>query len=224
MLFIRWLRTLDELLYELLSWLVFFPATLWRTIRHPLSTMAYAEDQLKLEPELQYRAIVSPPVMLVLSLMLCQAIELTLEGTNPVVESHRGLGALVNDNTSLLLLRLFLFGIFPLVLATRKVQLSSENLDRDTLKPPFYAQCLIVAPFALMLSVGATVVLHQHHPVTIAIGVGILVAAFLFYGIVETHWFRLHLQLSTLRAFANASLGLISSIVIALAGAYLFLR
>lgn len=31
--FMKWLNSLDELLYEVMSWLVFFPLTLWRALR-----------------------------------------------------------------------------------------------------------------------------------------------------------------------------------------------
>jgi hypothetical protein len=47
--FVQWLNSLDELLYEVRSWLVFYPITLWRVLRHPLATMHCAEDQLLLD-------------------------------------------------------------------------------------------------------------------------------------------------------------------------------
>ncbi len=34
--FFNLLQSLDELLYEVMSWLVFYPITLWRTLVHPL--------------------------------------------------------------------------------------------------------------------------------------------------------------------------------------------
>ncbi|MGY4397230.1 hypothetical protein ACVWZA_002424 [Sphingomonas sp. UYAg733] len=49
--FVQWLSSLDDLLYELMSWIIFFPVTLWRIVRHPLKTMQYAEAQLLLDPE-----------------------------------------------------------------------------------------------------------------------------------------------------------------------------
>lgn len=49
--FVQWLNSLDELLYELMSWFVFFPVTLWKVLRHPLAMMRYAEDQLKLDDD-----------------------------------------------------------------------------------------------------------------------------------------------------------------------------
>jgi hypothetical protein len=92
--FMQWLNSLDELLFEILSWVIFFPITLWRIIRHPLSMMAYAEAQLALPEDDQYGDALSPPIFLVLSLLLAQALELTLVGTNAIVRSRHGLASL----------------------------------------------------------------------------------------------------------------------------------
>ena len=219
--FVQWLNSLDEFLYELMSWIVFFPATIWKILRHPLATMEYAEDQLSLDQDVQFRATVSPPVLLILTLMLCQALELTFHGTNPIVASKHGLAALVNDNTTLLLLRLVLFGMFPLVLATRMVRKSDTDLDRDSLKAPFYAQCYAVSPFALMLSIGATLALFTQ-PLWQLVGFGILASAFLFYGLLQVRWFALKLGNSIVAATLQASIAMIESIAFAIVLAVLF--
>lgn len=219
--FVQWLNSLDELLYELMSWLVFFPVTLWKIMRHPLATMQYAEDQLLLEPDLQYRGTVSPPIMLILTIVLMQGIGLAVDGSNPIVASHRGLAGLVNDNTSLLLLRLVLFGTFALMLATRKVNRSSVDLDRDTLKPPFYAQCYAISPFALLFSGGLSAIMH-HHPRLQICGLGAVIAGFLFYGVVQVRWFRQELRQSRLRSFLDASIGLVASLAVTITLGVLF--
>jgi hypothetical protein len=219
--FVQWLNSLDELLYELMSWLVFFPVTLWRILRHPLATMLYAEEQLRLDPDLQYRGTVSPPVMLVLTIMLIQGVGLAIDGTSPIITDRRGLAGLVDDNTTLLLLRLVLFGCFALVLATRKVNRSSVDLDRDTLKPPFYAQCYAISPFALLLGGGASAAGH-HYPFVQVAGLLAIVTAFLFYGIVQVRWFRQELNQSIPRSFIDASIGMVTSIAVTAALGVLF--
>lgn len=212
--FVQWLNSLDDLLYELMGRLIFFPLTLWRIVRHPLETMRYAEDQLLLDPERQYRGTVSPPIMLILTIVLIQAIGIAVgDGVSPIVRSRHGLAALVNDNTTLLLLRLVLFGLFALVLATRKVVRSGVPVDRDTLKPPFYAQCYAIAPFALLASGGLTLVgAPAPNQILPALGAVMFLLAFLFYGIVQIRWFSRELQQSHLRSFVDASIGMVLSI------------
>lgn len=219
--FVQWLNSLDELLYELMSWLVFFPVTLWQIITRPLATMRYAENQLALEQEQQYRGTVSPPIMLILATLLGQAIGLALGDANRIVASHRGLANLVNDNTTLLLLRIILYATFALAMAARKVQRSSVPLDRDTLKAPFYAQCYITAPFALLLSVGGLGLGKADESEEVAALLSQAVA-FLIYGSVEARWFKQELGQSTPRSIMDASVGMISGLALFLAIAILF--
>ena len=219
--FMQWLNSLDELLFEILSWVIFFPITLWRIIRHPLSMMAYAEAQLSLPEDDQYGDALSPPIFLVQSLLLAQALELTLVGTNAIVRSRHGLASLVDDNTSLLLLRLILFGVFPLLMASRLVRKRGAGLDRKTLKPAFYAQCYLAAPFALTLGIGGTMITQPWDRVRIA-GLAVIVIALLAYGMVQTRWFAEQLGQSRVRGFVHASFGMVESSVIATLVALLF--
>ena len=70
MTFFNILKSLDELLYELMTWLVFYPVTLWRSIRRPLSTMAYARAELERDHAEQFRQTLSPPVFLLVTIPL----------------------------------------------------------------------------------------------------------------------------------------------------------
>lgn len=219
--FVQWLNTLDDLLYELMSWLVFFPITLWRIVTRPLSTLRYAEDQLSLEPALQYRGTVSPPIMLILAILLSQALAISIEGTNPIVASKHGMSALVSDNTTLLLLRIFLFGIFAVAAASWKVHRSEQPVDRDTLKPPFYAQCYLVAPLALLVGIGSVCASHYDGTVRTA-GWLLQGATLIFYGLVQTAWLRRELRQSLLRSLADATIVMLVSLLAFVGVAVLF--
>ena len=41
--FLKWIKSLDELLFELMSWLVVWPVTLVRTLLGPIAMMRYAD-------------------------------------------------------------------------------------------------------------------------------------------------------------------------------------
>lgn len=211
--FVQWLSSLDELLFELMSWLVFFPVTLWKTLTRPLATMRYAEEQQKLNRELQYRGAVHPPVMLILTTVVSQAISLSIDGTSPIVLSHRGLANLVNDNTTLLLLRITLYGVFALIVAVRKVRRSGVELTRDTLKAPFYAQCYFVSSIALFVAIGTTAVTHKLLWVHTG-GVVVLVGALLFYMVIEVRWFMRELNQPVGRSIYDAGRGTVESLFV----------
>lgn len=222
--FFQWLNSLDDLLYELMGWLIFFPMTLWRVLRHPLATMRYAEEQLRLEPDRQYRGTVSPPIMLILTVVLIQAVGIAAgDGTSAIVASRHGLAALVNDNMTLLLLRLILFGLFALILATRRLRRAGITIDRDTLKPPFYAQCYAIAPFALLASGGLTIAISPYQIVLLPIaGLLAFIAALIFYGVVQVRWFSQELGQSHARSLVDASIGMALSIGMTIALGLLF--
>ena len=61
------LRSVEELLYEVMAWLLFYPLTLWKTLRRPLQTMAYEQKD---KPDKQDLETLSPPLFLVLSILL----------------------------------------------------------------------------------------------------------------------------------------------------------
>lgn len=48
--FMKLLKSLEELLYELVSWLLFYPLTMWRSVVRPLSMMRYADTELADRP------------------------------------------------------------------------------------------------------------------------------------------------------------------------------
>lgn len=138
---------------------------------------------------------------------------MALHGTNPLVTSQKGLASLVDDNTTLLLLRILLFGLFPLMLATRHVRSSEFDLDRDTLKAPFYAQCFAMAPVALAFTLGTSLLLQPAAAQRLW-GFGLFGFALLFFAIVEVRWFCTQLNRSIAQSVGDVCLGLIESLVI----------
>jgi hypothetical protein len=68
-LFMQWLRSLGDLLYEVMSWLIFFPVTLWRALTHPLRMMAYVDNELGQPAEEQFVDTLNPPLFLVLGFL-----------------------------------------------------------------------------------------------------------------------------------------------------------
>ncbi|MBY8820928.1 hypothetical protein [Sphingomonas colocasiae] len=219
--FFTLLRSLDELLYEVMSWLVFYPVTLWRALRHPRRMMDYADTELGDSEDRQYTDTLSPPLFLLLTLVLGHAIELAVVGENSIVRDKVGLAGLIDSDTNLVLLRVVIFGLFPLIMATRLVRGQRIGLERATLRPPFYSQCYIAAPFALVLGIAAILV-QLHWVWAPPIGVAMIVATLLWYGSLQIDWFSKHLRVSRWQGLWQASLAMIESLVAASIGAVLF--
>lgn len=193
--FMRLLQSLEELLYELVSWLVFYPVTLWRTLRRPQHMMRYADVELGDTQEERYKDTLSPPMFLLLTLLLARGLELVLLARR----DDALLPDMLRTDTNLLVFRTLLFSIFPLLMAVRLLGRTGAALDRETLKPPFYSQCYVAAPFAFGLSAGSNVARTGHQEM-IAVGSAIAVLSLLWYVIVEIRWFQRDLRIGRLAA------------------------
>jgi hypothetical protein len=210
--FLKLIRSLDELLYEIMSWLIFYPVTLWRALTRPLKMMDYSDAEQGDAEDQQYTDTLSPPLFLLLTLVLCHAVELSLVGQNAVILRRTGLGGLVNDDSTFILLRVAFFSLFPLIMAARLVRARAVKLDRGSLKAPFYSQCYVIAPFALTVSTSG--MLMQLAPGGSPLwGLALLLAALLWFGSLQILWFAQHLRIGRLRAALHASRAMVEALI-----------
>ncbi|WP_369059249.1 hypothetical protein ABOZ73_16725 [Caulobacter sp. 73W] len=218
---IQLLDSLDELLFRVMSWLVFYPLTLWRTMLHPLRMTTFADQQMTEAEERRHVATVSPPLFLFLSLLVSHGLELALVGDSPLLSEHHRLGGLVNDDTSLLVMRLAFFAVFPLLVSIRLLQRRRAALTRDTLKPPFYSQCYLAAPFALTVGMAATL-MQTHAPWAELTGAAMVLIALVWFIAVETAWFRQELGAPIWRCLLDAVIVTVQGVAILAIAAPLF--
>jgi hypothetical protein len=210
--FFNLLKSLDELLYEVMSWLIFYPVTLWRALTQPLQMMDYSDAEQGDRAERQYTDTLSPPLFLLLTLVISHAAELSMVGESAVVLDKTGIGGLVNDDSTYVLMRAAFFSLFPLVMAARLVLARHVKLDRAPLKAPFYSQCYVAAPFALMVS-GSGILLQLKPLVAGIAGLALLAVALLWFGSLQILWFAQHLRVSRWRAALHASRAMIEALV-----------
>ncbi|MDK2767641.1 MAG: hypothetical protein KYX69_07970 [Sphingomonas sp.] len=220
--FMSLLKSLDDLLYEVMSWLVFYPLTLWRVLRRPLVMMDYSDRELNQNAAEQYTDTLTPPLFLLVSLLLSHAIELAFVGDNILVRSNHGLAALVKDDTSLVILRLVVFSVFPLMFAVRLVRAQRKRLTRESLRPAFYAQCYAAAPFALLIGIGTLLTTVHRVDWAMPLGLGITAATLFIYLMVQARWFAEHLQRSLIAGLGQAAIAMSASMLMILLVAPLF--
>ncbi|MFY8099534.1 MAG: permease, partial [Allorhizobium sp.] len=128
--FMRLLKSLEELLYELVSWLIFYPLTFWRALTSPLDMMRYADVELEDRPEDQYEDTVSPPLFLLITLLISQA----LSSAFPTAAASREMTeALTHSSANFLIARGVIFGIFPMAMAVTLIRHKGVRLTRASL-------------------------------------------------------------------------------------------
>lgn len=180
------LRSVEELLYEVVSWLVFYPKTLWMTLSRPLRTMAYSDREQRDKPDQQYLDTLSPPLFLVLSILLAHGIEI-VAGLN-IDQSRTAIGKMITSNDqTLLAVRALMFSLYPLAYAGLWLFLGRKRIDRETLRPPFFAQCFLSGALAILISLGTIGIRYPSDVATLAglCLIGVTVVWFLW---VQTRW------------------------------------
>lgn len=210
--FFNLIQSLDDLLYEVMSWLVFYPVTLWRTLVRPLQMMDYSDVEQGDAADEQYTDTLSPPLFLLLSLILVHAAEIALVGDDAMIASKVGLAAFVSNNTDLIILRIVSFSLFPVMLATRMVRAQKLQVDRDTLRAPFYSQCYVAAVLAMLLGAGV-ILIKLAHDWSVLAGGALALFGLLWFGFLQTAWFNQHLKCGRLKAFGHASRAMVESLV-----------
>jgi hypothetical protein len=195
-------RTMGEILYEVMTGLLFYPRTLWRVLLWPAEAPATAQtgrEGAGLEHgganEGQPPDLVSPPLFLLISILLAHALDLFLRGE---------LGEAAPPGLGPLVFRAVAFSLFPLVMAAGALRRQGQPIDHGTLREPFELQCLCAAPFALSLSVAAILVGSSIGTTRLA-GAAIGVAAVAWYLCVQTRWLGRRLAVGSFRAFRTAA-------------------
>jgi hypothetical protein len=212
--FLKFIRSVEEFLYELMTWLIFYPRTLWLATRHPLRLAGDADAEMEIDDTKRFSSLISPPLFLMLTVLLAWLMESAL---------HIGLGQLPSGSlfarqiaaspTNLLAFRVAAFSVIPLAMALGLLWRQGLTIDRQTLRRPFYLQCFLAGPFVLALSIAMDLMrLSQTVPAQ-----GLAVAACVWFLAVETAWFRRQIGVSSLAAFVLVGGLFIGALVLVIA-------
>lgn len=191
--FMRILRSLEEFLYEVMTWLVFYPKTFWISLTQPIATMRYSDQQQTLAPDEQYSSTLNPVLFLMLTLLIVHGAELAMR-VQTVPAGYQHLPGFMQSDTNLLLTRSIFFGGFPLAFAITSLRRTHSPIDRNTLRAPFLAQCHVAAVFAMVVglaTIGSLAADHRLHQAAALIA-GLITAWYLF---TQTKWLAERLRI-----------------------------
>jgi len=200
--FMRILQSLEEFLYEIMGWLVFYPRALWRTLWHPVAVAVYTGEQLKQPREEQFTEMVSPPLMLILTIVLAHLIELGTRHGAPVIDTVLG-RELFSSEQMVIATRSVVFCFFGLFGAMAMLRHQRQPTNRESLRHPFYIHCYLLAPFALGLAIASTIMSFAKGD-WILVGAALLVLSCLWYAWAQIAIYARLLKLSWWRAMATA--------------------
>ncbi|MBA4010810.1 MAG: hypothetical protein C0481_02990 [Phenylobacterium sp.] len=183
--FMKILRSFEDFLFEATSWLAFYPLTLWRVITRPLTWMAYSDAEQSDEGEGRYDRALSPPLLLLITVVLLNLIG---TATHSTPESPSEVVKAINSTPeNQALARALIFSLLPLVAAIVMLKARRQALSREALRAPFYAQCYLAAPCALILNAG--IFIFAHDELSNDLGIAVMVGGAAWFLVAQTRWF-----------------------------------
>ena len=188
------LRSFEEFLFEAVSWLVFYPLTLWRIVRGPLAAMDYSDREQSDDEAHRYDDALSPPLFLLATIVLTNLLATALH-VPPPPEASELSKAVYASQQNLILFRSLAFSLVPLVAAVTLLRHEKKRISRETLRAPFYAQCYLAAVCAACVSVGGAI--FQRPELPNAVGPAIMIGGAGWFLFVQAHWFARRLNVST---------------------------
>lgn len=207
--FMNLLKSFDDFIFELLGWLYFYPRTMWLSLVRPSEMMAYADDELDDRPADRYETTISPPLFLLLTMLLTTWLSDAISGPDAIED----IPVFLRQWQNMLVMTAGIFCIYPLVLAITLLRQQGRPISRRTLRPPFYSQCFVASPFALINGVALSLFARDDANSMIA-GVAIFFAALLWYFVLQVRWFASELVVSLIRAIWIAGCSILLGFVV----------
>lgn len=219
--FLKILRSLEEFLYEVMSWLAFYPRTLFRILLHPIAVSKYTVLQMAEERDQQFTETISPPLMLILSIILAHAVEMAY--AEPLRFTHSQINDMVfGSQQGLLAFRSVCFSLYALIAALWTMKRTRQPLTRDTLRVPFYVHAFLASPFVIFMSLASMMVRTERLPMVLA-GAGLGLAIAVWYVRAQAVVFRYFTKFGALRSYAYAVAHFVLTTVLIFAIAFVML-
>lgn len=204
-------RLAEQTVYETVSWLYFYPATLLRVLLNPAAMMEYARRETEAPPDLAFAGAMRPALLLLISIVI---------GTSafPLADHEFSLlpHILKGSWLNLVLSRFIAFGIFPMVAAILCDLFTPGEVTRQSLLKPFNQQAYIYAPFALIVSPALVLVGQGHATALAAIGVMLVWVVWVQVLFFQTVWGSLGRSFATALSTVLIGIGLNVLLVAAL--------
>jgi hypothetical protein len=210
------IRSLEELLYEVMGWLIFYPRTLWRIVTRPGFMIRYATSEQDDKPVDRYADALSPPLMLLITVLVTHVIAVAIGDK----QMAAGPGTLFKSAQNLLLVRALIVAILPLMFTVLSMRRRRLEIDRTTMREPFYSQCFLAVPFVLAFQL-AILIGRLGHPIAQPLALAIFLAGLGWYLWAQTSWITLLEGKSGLPAFGAAVLRTLLAMLVALGVALL---
>ncbi len=146
-------KLVEQGVYDVMMWILFYPLSLLRTLLQPRKILAYVREQFGVAPEEAFANGMRPALFLFIS--ICMVSFLSPMDNAEIAQYQRSdLGKmLMGSALPMLVFNTLIFSLLPLTGAVMLDFLNFGRVTRNSLRLPFEQQCYISAPFALLVSI-----------------------------------------------------------------------
>ena len=204
--FYKLMKSLDALIYEVLTWLLLYPMTLYWMLRHPVRTMAAAERDVTADPEHQFVDMLGPPLFLAITIGLIHLVELSTHNVMPD-DMTGALADFLADDTNNIAFNILMFALLPMITAIVALRRRKAAVTSRTLRGPVYAHCYSAAVVAIIFS-ASSLVGNVTMPAGDTIASALLVIGALWWGWVTARWFHREEELARMKALGATATAL----------------
>jgi len=141
---VGFIRSVEELVYEIIIWIVLYPKTIFKVLFNPSGMRKYITEEFIKEPEKRFKEYLSPFIFWALSWCIPLLIfVLTYSGNRDELSAST---LRLFSNIEILILNL----LGPVVFTTGIFMVSKENLTKESFRRPFYITLAFFSPGLLI--------------------------------------------------------------------------
>lgn len=149
--FYKLLQSAEELLFEVLMWVLLLPRTLWVVLTRPSSLPSYIYKELREKDGQRFDDAISPPLTLFICVALGSLAEPQQAGDEELLNA---LGRwIVNNYSNNLIASAVVYALPPIAVTAATMLAKGVQLRRDNYREAFYVQAYLICPVVIAIAI-----------------------------------------------------------------------
>jgi hypothetical protein len=211
------LHSIEGAIFEVASWILYIPKTLFQTLFHPAWIQGYVSAEWSKEPPDRFTEHMSPVLLWLIAGVVPSTLLTLLAKASIALAS--AFANLARNFEQLVVLLAVSLAIQPLAFSVGTLLLAKKPLDKESLKRQFYIQCLCYAGSTFLAQIALLPVLAALNfpddmiPL-LSLAVLLFLGVFGWFTLAEAYTLKQELKITLGRASVRAIALLVSVLVV----------
>lgn len=196
--FYKLLQSAEELLFEVMMWVLLLPRTLWVVLTRPASLPAYIHKELREKDAQRFDDMISPPLSLFICVALGSLVEPQGGGDDRMLNA---LGKWIESSYSNdLVASSVIYAMLPLAITAACMWAKGVPLRRENYREAFYVQAYLICPVAIAIAIATRFSGQMQFPVLHYAASALAAAVLVCYAVNNIRFIRSFLPCGWLKA------------------------